>query len=46
MFLPDSIDSLVSSGKSFFTGGGTSSITKTTTTDPFDIELQTGPARF
>lgn len=46
MFLPDSIDSLVSSGKSFFTGGGTSSIMRTTTTDSFDIELQTGPARF
>lgn len=45
MFLPDSIESFVSSGKSLFTGGASSSIT-TTTIKPLDIELQTGPARF
>jgi H+/Cl- antiporter ClcA len=54
MFLPDSIDSLVSSGKSAissafsFSGGGSGSITTTTTTKSMnnDIELQFGPARF
>jgi lipid-A-disaccharide synthase-like uncharacterized protein len=48
MFLPDSIDSLVSSGKSMisssFTGGARSITTSTTTNS--DIELQIGPARF
>ena len=45
MFLPDSIDSLVSSGSQIFTkntsGGGPAP-----TASSSDIELQTGPARF
>jgi len=50
MFLPDSIESLISSGKSMvsntLSGGGTGITTTTTTSNPSDIELHIGPARF
>jgi hypothetical protein len=50
MFLPESIDSIVSSGSDFFSaplgGSGAGAGAGAAAATPADIELQTGPARF
>ena len=48
MFLPESIDSIISSGSNLFSahGGGAAGAAAADASISADIELQTGPARF